>query len=36
MDKYPRESSPRELTDEEIKEVSGGIVKLHPPHPIKK
>jgi hypothetical protein len=24
MDKYPRETSPRELTDEEIEAVSGG------------
>ena len=24
MDKYPREASPRELTDEEIEAVSGG------------
>jgi hypothetical protein len=26
MDKYPRETSPRELTDEEMKAVAGGGV----------
>jgi hypothetical protein len=30
MDKYPREASPRELTDREIEAVSGGAVPADP------
>jgi len=33
MDKYQREASPRELTEEETKAVSGGTVHIKKPPP---